>query len=316
MKKQKLDIENMPLSNVDLNLINDFINLYEDVQEKINEYNALCDEIRSDYMVKNELNKDSEQELTTALDRTRLNLINKMTKCKSEEELKELNEQIKRLQKTTRKLNQYDSILKIYNEKIYGKRFPKNYFNIKTTSMNKYQYIKQQDSTITQVYKYAKYLNEICKKLYDYKPEKKKKGLFSIIKTKIEQLKLKKTIKRVKQDYIKDNEMNIAQIDDTLFIDMDSLEQNFEYYKMFEEPISKFIIDNNNKITEARKQAEKEIDNEIIISNISEKTIEPEIVELSREKQIENLKQAKEELTKLKMQNEIPEEIIIPTKTA
>ena len=171
---------------------------------------------------------------------------------------------------------------------------------------------QQQESTITQVYRYVKYLYEICEKLYDYKPEKKSKNILSIIKTKIKQLKLKRTIKKVKQDYIKDNEMNIAKIDSTLFIDMDSLEQNFEYYKMFEGPMFKFIMDNNETIKKAVEETEKPIENEIVISSNNEDN-KVEIIEVNRKEQIKRLKETKEQLIE---REEMEKEIIVPTKTA
>ena len=311
MKTKKINIENIPLSNVDINLIKDFIDLYEDIKDKIDEYNNLCDDIRTNIMIKEEISKNPETDLIELFDKVRMNLIKRISSSKNAEELSELNKNIKELQIQSKKLNQYDNILKIYNNTIYGRRFPSEYFDSKVEK-NKYQYIKQQQSTITQVYRYVKYLYEICEKLYDYKPEKKSKSLLSVIKTKIKKLKLKRTIKKVKQDYIKDNEMNIAKIDNTLFIDIDSLEQNFEYYKMFEGPIFKFIMDNNEKIKKAVDETEKPIENEIVVSNFTEEN-KTEIIEVDRKGQIKKLKEVKEQLMG---QEEIEKEIIVPTKTA
>ena len=147
MKKNKIDIENIQMSNIDLNLIKDFIDLYDDINEKINEYNKLCDNLRTNIYIKNELNKNSEEDIIYSFNKARNNLIKKISSSKSESELLELNKQIKELQKLTRQINQYDSVLKIYNNTIYGKSFPSEYFNSKTVD-NKYQYLKQQESTI------------------------------------------------------------------------------------------------------------------------------------------------------------------------
>jgi tetratricopeptide (TPR) repeat protein len=156
---------------------------------------------------------------------------------------------------------------------------------------------------LTQVYINTKYLYEVSSKIYETKQNKVPvHGLISMIKNKVQKLKLKKAIKEINQAYVKDNEIYLAKIksDETVYIDMKSFEESLDFFKMFKEPMNKYVNNSIDEITKARKEAE-EIPAEIQISK--------NVTVITRKEKIEELKKAKEELMQ-------PEEIIIPTKTA
>ena len=222
-------------------------------------------------------------------------------------------------------LNKYEPILKIYN-KMYAntlseffdeKEMDKKIEDATRIKYNDYteeeleeqirieknKYSKKKASTITKVYFNTKYLYDVCSKIYEVQQHRVPvRGLISMIKTKIQKVKLKKSIREINQEYIKDNEIHLARVnsDETVFIDMESLEQNLEFFNMFKEPMNKYVNSNIDEIEKARKEAEK-LPEEIEISE--------NVTVITRKEQIEELKKAKEELIQ-------PEEIIVPTKTA
>lgn len=319
MQKKKFNIYNIEIDNTDLYLMKEFIDMYDDCNEKFKEYNKLINNIRKEEKLKEKEN------LTESIEKILNNIIKKMMDCKDKQSLEQLKNEYKKYSEQLKEIKKYDPIVKIYNE-MYATDLSQ-YFDNKNTEqeieyntrkkyksyseeelkeqikIEKEKYKKRQTSTITRIYINTKYLYEICSKIYEIKQkEVENHGLIAMIKNKIQKVKLKKTIKEINQEYVKDNEIFLAQVkaDENIYIDMESLEQNIEFFKMFKDPMEKYIINKSKQIQEARKEAEKQPE-EI---QLSEK-----VTLITRKEQIENLKKVKEELT-------CPEEIIITTKTA
>ena len=321
MSRKKIDISNIELKNIDLHLIKDFIDMYDDCQEKFDEYTKICIELRNDKKIKNSNNDNLEKSLNTIIN----NIINEIASSKDKNKLEILKKEYEKYSSIQEELKKYNNIIKIYNDMYAGNLA--HYFNNEKLDMiiNQYvnekyddyspeakeeqkrierdKYLKKENSTITQIYINIKYLYEICSKIYENNEFKtQKKGLISMIKTKIKKLKLKKSINEIEQEYVKDNEIHLAKIKskETTFIDLDSLEKNIDFYKMFKEPIFKYVNENNKKINDARIEAEKEKEEIKISENVTV---------LTRKQQIDSLKQMKRELNE-------QEEITIPVKTA
>jgi len=321
--KKKIDLYNIEINNTDLYLMKDFIDMYDDCNEKFKEYNSLIDELRKDSKIKKQL--ESTEDIIKTLNQVINEIIKELMNSNDKEKLKNLKEEYKKYSKKLIELNKYEPIVKIYNE-MYANNLS-NYFDeeemnkkIEDETRIKYndyteeeleeqirieknKYSKKKTSTVTQVYINTKYLYEVCSKIYEAKRNRiEKHGLISMIKTKIQKLKLKKSIKEINQEYIRDNEIHLAKVksDEPIYIDMDSLEQNLEFFNIFKEPMNKYVNNSIDEIEKARKEAEK-LPDEIQISD--------NITVITRKEQIEELKKAKEELTQ-------PEEIIIPTKIA
>ena len=323
MAKRKFDIYNIEIDNSELYLMKDFIDMYDDCNEKFKEYNDLIDELKKNKKIKKQL--ETTDDMVKALNQ----ILNKITKeimdSNDKEKLENLKEEYTKYSNYLSDLNKYEPIIKIYNE-MYASNLSK-YFDEKDLDkkiedatrikysdyteeeleeqirIEKNKYSKKKTSTLTQVYINTKYLYEVCSKIYETRQNKVPvHGLISMIKTKIQKLKLKKSIKEINQAYVKDNEMYLARVkaDETLYIDMESFEKNLDFFKMFKEPMNKYVNNSIEEITKARKKAEK-LPEEIKISE--------NVTVITRKEQIEELKKAKEELTQ-------PEEIYIPTKTA
>ena len=321
MRKKKLDLYNIEINNTDLYLMKDFIDMYDDCNEKFKEYNNLIDELRRDSKIKKQLEKTDD--IVKALNKILNKIVKEMMDSNDKNKLENLKEEYQKYSKNLTDLNKYEPIVKIYND-MYASNLSK-YFNdsdekIEAETRNKYsdyteeeleeqirlekrKYEKRKTSTLTQVYINTKYLYEVCSKIYEARQTRiPVHGLISMIKTKIQKLKLKKSINEINQEYIKDNEIHLAKVssDETLYIDMDSLEKNMEFFNMFKEPMNKYVNNSIEEITKARKKAEDEPEEIQISENVTV---------ITRKEQIEELKKAKEELVQ-------PEEVYIPTKTA
>lgn len=324
MGKEKIDLYNIEVNNIDLYLMKYFIDMYDDCNEKFKEYNSLIDELRKDSKIKKQL--ESTEDIIEALNQVINKIIKELMNSNDKEKLENLKEEYKKYSKKLNELKKYEPIVKIYNE-MYANNLSK-YFDEKDMDkkieaetrikynnyteeelkeqikIEKNKYSKKKTSTLTQVYINTKYLYEVCSKIYEAKQNRiEKHGLISMIKTKIQKLKLKKSIKEINQEYVRDNEIHLAKVksDEPIYIvDMYSLEQNLEFFNMFKEPMNKYVNNSIDKIEKARKEAEK-MPYEIQISN--------NVTVITRKERIEKLKKAKEELTQ-------PEEIIIPTKIA
>ena len=323
MAKRKFDIYNIEINNTDLYLMKDFIDMYDDCNEKFKEYNNLIDELRKDEKIKKQL--ETTDDIVKALNQIINKIIKEIMNSKDKEKLENLKEEYKKYSVNLSNLNKYEPIIKIYND-MYANNLSK-YFDekdidkkIENETREKYndyteeeleeqirieknKYSRKKTSTLTQIYINTKYLYEVCSKIYETRQNKiPVHGLISMIKTKIQKLKLKKSIKEINQAYVKDNEIYLARVkaDETVYVDMNSFEENIKFFKMFREPMNKYVNNSIEEITKARKEAE-ELPEEIQISE--------NVTVITRKDQIEELKKAKEELIQ-------PEEIYIPTKTA
>lgn len=321
MKKKKLDLYNIEINNTDLYLMKDFIDMYDDCNEKFKEYNNLIDRLRKDEKIKKQL--ETTDDIVKALNKILNKIVKEMMDSNDKNKLENLKKEYQKYNENLKELSKYEPIVKIYND-MYASNLSK-YFDesdkkIEAETRNKYsdyteeeleeqiriekrKYEKRKSSTLTQIYINTKYLYEVCSKIYEAQQTRTPvHGLISMIKTKIQKLKLKKSINEINQEYIKDNEIHLAKVkaNETLYIDMDSLEKNMEFFNMFKEPMNKYVNNSIEEITKARKKAEDEPDEIQISENVTV---------ITRKEQIEELKKAKEELVQ-------PEEIIIPTKTA
>ena len=340
MKRKKFKLDDIKIANIDINLIKDFIDLYEDCTEKFKEYNSICENIMQNQKIK-ELMEKKELNLDAALNDLVTSTILEMSNCKNESKQKELKKELEKYQHVQTELNKYEKIVKIYNE-IYAGNLQK-YFNDKEIEnkleekirkkyldyneeeiqeqikIEKKEYLKRKACTITRIYINVKYLYEICTKLYKYEPKKKTRNPIILLKTKMQQLSIKR---KIEKEYKEKNEINIIKTEGPLFIDMDSLEQNVEFYEMFKDAISSFVIDRSKEIIGAVKESEiqtEEIEiapNMTILPKKTEEKKQPEKTEYidiepkSIKEQIEELKKVKEELTSQE------EEQLSPTKSA
>ena len=320
MAKKKFDIYEMNIDLNDLYLMKDFIDMYEDLKVKFDDYNKLVDEIRKDSKVKSQLEKTDN--LEKALNQILNKIVKRISESNNKEELEQLKVDYEKYDKKLKELKKYDSVMNIYN-KTYANDLSKYFENsdskIEENTRKKYsdyteeeleeqiriekrKFEKKKSNTIEQVYRNIKYLYKVGCKINETEQNKiHVHGLISMVKLRLQKLKLKKSIREINQEFLND-EMNLAQIkaEKTTYIDMDLLEQQREYFEMFKEPIRKYVNKNENEIDQARRKAE-ELPEEIQISE--------NVTVLTRKEQIKELKKAKEELTQ-------PEEIIIPTKTA
>lgn len=320
MAKKKFDIYEMNIDLNDLYLMKSFIDMYEDLKVKFNDYNKVVDEIRKDSKVKSQLEKTDNIE--KALNQVLNKIVKRISESKNKEELEQLKVEYGKYNRKLEELKKYDSIMNIYN-KTYSndlsKYFENNDSRIEENTRKKYndyteeeleeqiriekaKFERKKSNTIEQVYRNIKYLYKVGCKINEIERKKVQvHGLISMVKMNLQKLKLKKSIREINQEFINDD-MNLAQIqaDKTTYIDIDLLEQQREYFEMFKEPIRKYVNKNENEVDDARRQAE-ELPEEIQISE--------NVTVLTRKDQINELKKAKEELTQ-------PEEIIIPTKTA
>lgn len=320
MAKKKFDIYEMNIDLNDLYLMKDFIDMYEDLKVNFNDYNKLVDEIRKDSKVKSQLDKTDDIE--KALNQILNKIVKRIAESNNKEELEQLKVDYEKYDKKLKELKKYDSVMNIYN-KTYSnnlsKYFENNDSKIEENTRKKYndyteeeleeqirieksKFEKKKTNTIEQVYRNIKYLYKVSCKINETEQNKVQvHGLISMVKMRLQKLRLKKSIREINQEFIND-EMNLAQVkaDKTMYIDMDLLEQQREYFEMFKGPIRKYVDNSIDAVDEARKEAE-ELPEEIQISE--------NVTVLTRKDQINELKKAKEELTQ-------PEEIIIPTKTA
>ena len=320
MAKKKFDIYNMNIDLNDLYLMKSFIDMYEDLKTKFNDYNKLVDEIRKDSEVKKHLEKSDNIE--KALNQVLNKIVKKIAESNNKEELEQLKVDYEKYNKKLEELKKYDSIMNIYN-KTYSNDlssyFENNDSKIEENTRKKYnnyteeeleeqirieksKFERKKSNTTEQVYRNIKYLYKVGCKINEIEQNKVQvHGLISMVKMNLQKLRLKKSIREINQEFINED-MNLAQVkaEKTTYIDMDLLEQQREYFEMFKEPIRKYVNKNENEIEQARRKAE-ELPEEIQISE--------NVTVLTRKDQIKELKKAKEELTQ-------PEEVIIPTKTA
>ena len=109
MSKKKIDITNIEINNIDLNLIKDFIDMYDDCQEKFNEYNELCNSLRNDERIKEHNN----EELETTIKNIIIKIINETSSCKDKNKLQTLKEEYEKYNSAQFELKKYNNNIKI-----------------------------------------------------------------------------------------------------------------------------------------------------------------------------------------------------------
>ena len=202
MSKKKFNIYNIDINNNDLYMMKEFIDLYDDCQEKTKEYNELIDEFRKDEKLSEKMNDGIG--INKSLEKLQTNIINKISTSKDPKELEALKEEYKKYNEMEKQLCKYDEITTIFNN-MYASNlseyFDKENNDKQIEENTKQEYSdyteeeleeqikieklknkKQQTCTITQIYLNIKYLYEICSKIYETKKSKPKKmGFISMV---------------------------------------------------------------------------------------------------------------------------------------
>ena len=205
------------IENKDLNIIKQFIELYEKIESKYKEYCIICDSIRKNILFQ-QYDKNKEnikiEEIFETLKKEQYEKI----KQEHDEYRKNLiKEQIKLIEKEVNELKKYKKIENLYNMMYYGNL--SNYFEEEEQAkeLPTKEYKKEikptkdiyfnKKSTITQIYIRVKYLYE-----EPNKPEK---------------------------------------------LDNEILNNIIEFYKKFKQPIKKFIDENYELIINTLKEIEE-----------------------------------------------------------
>ena len=273
--------------NVDINIIENFIYLYELVIKYHNEYQELCNNIKKQYNIPNNLNieklilkKDAE-------------ILNKVKETKEESKKKELMDKYNDLMNKYNELKNYNKIVKLFEEiqkeslKPYiepksndeiGKMIDNKYPNL-NKSIRNYKIIsekekieEQQKSSIEQIYINVKYLIDALNIIRKYKET----SMFNLIK----KIKLKKELKKLGNN--DNNKYN--------YTNKNALDNNIEFVSVIFPQILQFNKENETKINEAVKEAQKLPEEIEIADGIT-------IITKSRKEQIYDLKEIKKQLT-------------------
>lgn len=273
--------------NVDINIIENFIYLYELVIKYHNEYQELCNNIKKQYNIPNNLNieklilkKDAE-------------ILNKVKETKEESKKKELMDKYNDLMNKYNELKNYNKIVKLFEEiqkeslKPYiepksndeiGKMIDNKYPNL-NKSIRNYKIIsekekieEQQKSSIEQIYINVKYLIDALNIIRKYKET----SMFNLIK----KIKLKKELKKLGHN--DNNKYN--------YTNKNALDNNIEFVSVIFPQILQFNKENETKINEAVKEAQKLPEEIEIADGIT-------IITKSRKEQIYDLKEIKKQLT-------------------
>lgn len=152
------------ICDYDINIIRNFIDLYEDTQASCEEYNKLCNEIRNEFQI-------HERPILKAIENRLNELLLKM-----------------KLENNKTLMNRYDELKNKYEQlKPYKKIIEIN---------NSFGIINSKTVNIRQLYVKIKYLYEIYEEINKYK-NIKNKWLISIIQTK----KIRKIINKIDKKY-------------------------------------------------------------------------------------------------------------------
>lgn len=202
------------INKEDLEVIKNFIDIYEKVEQKYKEYCIICESIRKNIIYQNnkkenisllenckEINKILEQQIIQSKDEYRKKLV--------EQQRKNLNNQIEQMEK-------YMVIEKIYNEMYYGnleEYFHQKHeeekatikYNIKDELQEK-DYYYNKKSTITQIYIRLKYLYNFNE---DVNNKEKIITDFEFLKN---NLKFYEIFKPALRKFINNNKQNIEKI--------------------------------------------------------------------------------------------------------
>ena len=185
-----MNIKNLEVTHNDLNIMREFIELYEDIQNTCNEYNKICASTRKKYNIKE---KDLLQTLQNMIS------INILRRCKTtDEEYTILNQEYKELTTKYNSLLPYSKVIEINNEldTITLKDFTQKNVKIEEKknleekykeSIKREKIEKNKKLTIRQTYVKIKYLYELYKLIYEYQNQTKVVEKI-IIKRKIKQL--------------------------------------------------------------------------------------------------------------------------------
>ena len=205
------------IENKDLNIIKQFIELYEKIESKYKEYCIICDSIRKNILFQ-QYDKNKENiKIEEIFETLKKEQYEKIKQEQDEYRKNLIKEQIKLIEKEVNELKKYKKIENLYNMMYYGNL--SNYFEAeeKTKELPTKEYKKEitptkdiyfnKKSTITQIYIRVKYLYE-----EPNKPEK---------------------------------------------LDNEILNNIIEFYKKFKQPIKKFIDENYESIINTLKEIEK-----------------------------------------------------------
>ena len=126
MAKKKFDIYEMNIDLNDLYLMKSFIDMYEDLKVKFDDYNKLVDVIRKDSKVKSQLEKTDN--LEKALNQILNKIVKRIAESNNKEELDQLKVDYEKYDKKLKELKKYDSVMNIYN-KTYANDLSKYFEN-------------------------------------------------------------------------------------------------------------------------------------------------------------------------------------------
>ncbi len=217
------------LESEDLGIIKNFIDLYEETNQKYKEYNGLCESVRKNLMYQNY------KESNLTIEENCKNILEQITKdinnTKDEYRKKLLKEQKTILTNQLSEIKKYRKIEEVYTSMYYG-------------NISEYFEEKQEEEKDTIIYNIK---DEIPEKEYYYNP-----------KSTITQIYVR--LKYIYDFYI---EFYINKKD--MPIDFDFLETNFKFYQVFKEPIQKYMNDKqesieqiiNSLVTEQKEQIRK-----------------------------------------------------------
>jgi hypothetical protein len=200
------------LTKEDLNLIQEFTDMYEQTEQKYNEYNTLCESVR-----KNIIYQNYEQESLT-MEENYKNIIEELTKNIN----KEQDQYRKKLliEQRINLINQIDTIKKY-------KPIEETYTNMYYGNIEKYFEIEPVKEKATVV--------------YNMKDELKEKEYYYNQKSTIRQIYV-----RLKYIYDFYTEYYINKKD--VPIDFEFLNNNLKFYRIFKNAIKKYIKNNKEKI--------------------------------------------------------------------
>lgn len=274
--------------NLDINSIENFIYLYELVIKYHKEYQELCNNIEKQYNIPN--NSNIEKIILQKV----AEILNKVNETTEESKKKELMDKYNNLMNKYYELENYNKITKLFQEiqkeslKPYiepksndeiGKMIDNKYPNL-NESIRNYKIIsekekieEQQTSSIEQIYINVKYLIDALNIIRKYKET----SMFNLTK----KIKLKKEFKKLSYNE-NNNKYNYTNIND--------LDNNIEFVSIIFPQILQFNKENETKINEAVKEAQK-LPEEIEIADGMT------IITTSREEQIHDLKEIKKQLT-------------------
>lgn len=211
------------LKTEDIELIKKFIELYELIKEKYEEYTNLCEAIRKNILMQRQVKTIENSSIEEIFEQAKEELVKQYEKETDENRKQLLTNQFETLKTDVNRIKEYKEIEKLYNEMYYGNI--KEYFKeeekkeeepIKVyTKQETYQkdYYFNKKSTITQIYIILKYIYDFYKTYYIEKKD--------------------------------------------IYIDFDFVKNNLEFYQLFKEPIKEYLKNNYENINATIKELEE-----------------------------------------------------------